>query len=220
MSHNLLILNIYMTSRLIVMKLERFMQTTVAGSVPPLSHCERERRFAHKKERDRPIARPAPVVAAKLHQAGQLCVNAALADGDSHPINGQHIGSNAVVDVVGLGIADHILEAVAQDGLQLLVDDGFFPEISLAILHPLKITGCHAAGVGQYIGHDEDALLGKDVIGHCGGGAVGALDDYLCLDLAGVAAGDHVLPGCGNENIAFRNQQFIAGHGLRSAEAQ
>ena len=53
MELNLLILNIYMTSRLIVMKLERFMQTTVAGSVPPLSHCERERRFAHKKERDR-----------------------------------------------------------------------------------------------------------------------------------------------------------------------
>src|SRR5271165_3746004 len=75
----------------------------------------------------------------------ELRVDAALLDGERNAIDRQHIGGDAVVDVVGFGVTDHILEAVAQDGFKLLVDDGFFPEVALAILHPLEVAGRHAA---------------------------------------------------------------------------
>ena len=103
---------------------------------------------------------------------------------------------------------------------QLLVDDGFLPEVALAVLHPLKVAGGYAAGVGQNVGHDEDALLGQDLVGHGGGGAVGALHHDARLDLVGVAAGDHVLGGRGNQNLAIGDQQLFAGHGLCAAEAE
>ena len=113
-----------------------------------------------------------------------LRVDAALLDGEGDAVDGEHVGGDAVVDVVGLGVADHVVEAVAQDGFELLVDDGFFPEVALAVLHPLEVAGGDAAGVGQDVGHDEDALFGEDLVGDGGGGAVGAFDDDARLDLA------------------------------------
>ena len=49
-------------------------------------------------------------------------VNAALADGVSHAINRQHVCRNPVVHIVGLGVADNVLEGVHHDVLKLLVD--------------------------------------------------------------------------------------------------
>ena len=51
---------------------------------------------------------------------------------------------------------------------------GFFPEIALAVLHPLEVAGGDAAGVGEDVGNDEDPLVGEDLVGDGGGGAVGA----------------------------------------------
>ena len=45
-----------------------------------------------------------------------LCVDAALLEGERYAIDGQHVGCDAVVDVVGFGIPHHVVEAVAQDG--------------------------------------------------------------------------------------------------------
>src|SRR5437660_11379497 len=66
-------------------------------------------------------------------------VNAALTNCIRDTIDGQHICGDAVVHVVSFGVADHILERGSHNGFQLLVDDGFFPEIALAILHPLEV---------------------------------------------------------------------------------
>ena len=71
---------------------------------------------------------------------------------------------------------------------KLLVDHRFLPEVALAVLHPLEVGGGDAAGVGQNVGHDEDVLVGEDVVGGGGGGAVGAFDQDLGLHLVGVAA--------------------------------
>ncbi len=155
-----------------------------------------------------------------LRYATKLCVDAALLDGERHAVDGQHVGGDAVVDVVGLGVADHVVEAVAQDGLQLLVDDGFFPEIALAVLYPLEVAGGDAAGVGQNVGHDEDALVGQDLVGNGGGGSVCAFHDDASLDLVRVAAGNHVLGGRRNEDVAVGDDQLFAGHGLRAAESK
>src|SRR5882724_5697121 len=68
-----------------------------------------------------------------------LSVDTALADGIGDAIDGQHISCDAIVDAMSLGEADHVLESALHDVLELLVDYGFFPEISLAVLHPLEI---------------------------------------------------------------------------------
>src|ERR1019366_6826844 len=150
----------------------------------------------------------------------RLRVDTTLFDGEGHTINGEHVGGDAVVHVVSLNIAHYIVKAVAEDGLQLLVDDGFLPEVSLAVLHPFKITSCNAASISQDVGHNEDALFGEDFIGHCGGGTVCTLDDDAGLDLAGVAAGDYVF-GCGwDENLAFGDQELFAWYGLSAAETK
>ena len=42
-----------------------------------------------------------------------LGVDSALADGVGHAVDGQHVGGDAVVDAVGLGVAHHIVEGAA-----------------------------------------------------------------------------------------------------------
>src|SRR5580658_6302424 len=49
---------------------------------------------------------------------GQLSVNSPLADGVGHAINGQHVGCDAVVDLVGFRITDYIFERRYHDALQ------------------------------------------------------------------------------------------------------
>src|SRR5580700_10196101 len=74
-----------------------------------------------------------------------LRINPALTDGVGHAINRQHIGRDAIVYQVGLGKSDNIPEGLYHDRFQLFVDHRFLPEIALAVLHPLKIGGGHAA---------------------------------------------------------------------------
>src|SRR5581483_558567 len=50
-----------------------------------------------------------------------LSVNAALFDGVSHAIDGQHVGSNAIINIVQLSVAHNILERVHHDVFQLFV---------------------------------------------------------------------------------------------------
>ena len=87
-----------------------------------------------------------------------LGVNAALLDCEGYPVDGQHVGRNAIVDVVGFGVADYIVEAIPEDGFKLLVDDGFLPKVTLAVLNPLKVAGGDSAGIGENVGDDEDAF--------------------------------------------------------------
>src|SRR5579864_3400105 len=137
-----------------------------------------------------------------------LGVNAALADGVGDAINSQHISGNAVIDVVGLGVLHHRLEGLAHDVLQLLVDHGLLPEVALAVLHPLEVRGGDAAGVGQNVGHNENALVGENVVCRRGGRSVGAINETAGLDLVSVAAGYLVLGGGRNQHVAVGQQQF------------
>src|SRR4029077_18090409 len=103
-----------------------------------------------------------------------LGVDAALADGIGDAIDGQHISRDAIVDAVSLGEADHVLESALHDVLELLVDYRFFPEISLAVLHPLEIRRGDATRVAQDVGNHEHAFVGQNIVSGCGGGTIGA----------------------------------------------
>src|SRR5581483_5457698 len=121
----------------------------------------------------------------------------------------QHVSRDAVVHVVGLGVAHHVLEGRAHDVLQLLVYHRLLPEVALPVLDPLEVAGGHAPGIGQNVGNNKDALLRQDLVGGSGSRTVGAFAENAALDLSGVAAGDHVLGGRGHQDVAFRNQQLL-----------
>src|SRR5450631_819099 len=162
---------------------------------------------------------PSPTPAAHLPYAISG-VDTPLLDGGSDAINRQHVGGDAVVHIVRLGIADDIVEAGCQDVLQLLVDGGFFPEVALSILHPLKVGGSNAASVGEYVRNDEDFLVSQDFICHSGGGSVGPFADDAGLDAIHVAAGDDILGCRGYEDIALGNHQLLRIEGLSTLESK
>src|SRR5208283_3886395 len=96
---------------------------------------------------------------------------------------------------MSFGVADDVFERRLHDGVQLLVHHRLFPEVALAVLHPLKIRSGHAARVGQNVGDDEDAFIGEDVVGGGGCRAVRAFGQNAALDAISVAAGDDILGG-------------------------
>ncbi len=97
---------------------------------------------------------------------------------------------------------------------------GFLPEVALSILHPLEVGSSYAAGVGEYIRDNKDLLVRENFIRHRSGGSVGAFADDARLDAVHVAAGDDILSGCGDEDIAFGDHQFLRIEGLSSLESK
>src|SRR5262249_36464046 len=59
------------------------------------------------------------------------------------------------------------------------------------------------------IWNDEDFFVGKDFVGGRSGGSVGAFTDDFCLDARGVLAGDDVLRGRGNQDVAIGQQELF-----------
>src|SRR6202789_3324537 len=148
-----------------------------------------------------------------------LRVDAALFGGVGHAVDGQHVGGDAVVDVVGDGELEDVVEAVDHDAIEALVDFFFGPEVAHAVLYPLEVAGGDASGGGEDVGDDENALFGEDVVGDGGGGAVGAFAEDAALDLRGVAAGDDVLRRGGDEDVALLGEDAVLVEGLGSAKA-
>ena len=126
---------------------------------------------------------------------------------------------NTIVYLVRLGITDHVLERRHHDVFQLFVDHRLFPEVALPVLHPLEIRCGDAAGIGQNVGHYEDMLVAKDVIGGRRRGPVGAFDQDLCFHLVGIARVDDVLRGRRNQDFAIGDQQLLGVGTLRALEA-
>src|ERR1700716_3835913 len=127
-------------------------------------------------------------------------VDAALLGGVGHAVDGQHVGCYTVVDVMSAGVGDDVVEAFGHDVVETLVDLGLGPEVAHAVLDPLEVAGGDAAGVGGDVGDDEGAFVGEDLVGHGGGGAVGALAEDLAANAFGVLAGDDVFGGGGDED--------------------
>src|SRR5581483_1101030 len=146
-------------------------------------------------------------------------VDTTLANSVRHPVDGQHVSGDTIVHVVSLGVAHHVVEGRLHDAFQLLVDDGFFPEVALAVLHPFEIRSGDAAGIGQDVGNHEYALVGEHVV--CGrrGGAVGAFGEDAALHAVDVAAGDDIL-GCGrNQDLTLGGEQFSSIALLRAGKS-
>gem|GEM_PF-3614968 len=114
-------------------------------------------------------------------------------------VDGQHVGSDAVVDTVSDGVLQDVVEAVDHDAVEALVDFVLGPEVAHAVLDPLEVAGGDAAGVGEDVGDDEDAFAGEDVVGDGGGGAVGSFAEDAALEFPGIVAGDDVFSRGGGD---------------------
>src|SRR5438874_458131 len=148
-----------------------------------------------------------------LQHNSSLCVNSSLFDGICNAINGQHVRRDAVIDAVHFGVADHIVKCADHEFFELFVYHGLFPEIALAVLHPLEVRRGYATSIAENVWNDENAFLSKDFVRCGGGGTIGAFSKDSALHPVGVATGDLIL-GCG------RNQNFALGkHKLRGISA-
>src|ERR1039457_6852316 len=68
-----------------------------------------------------------------------LCVESPKPDGFRDAIEGQHVGGDAVVDTVGLGVLNHRVKTFHHDLFQALVHQLLIPEKALTVLHPLEV---------------------------------------------------------------------------------
>src|SRR5207302_1808100 len=130
-----------------------------------------------------------------------LGVNPAKFQREAHAVDGQHVGSNAVIDPMGFGIAHYFIEAVLHDVLQAFVDFAFAPKEALAILYPLEVADGDAASVAQNVGDNEYSLPLQNLVGRGGGGPVGTLAENARLNAMGVLAGDLVFDRGGEQDV-------------------
>src|SRR5215472_2446797 len=138
----------------------------------------------------------------------QLCVDASLPDGVGDAADRQHVCGNPVVHAMRFGEVNYIFERLAQDELQLLVDCGFFPEVTLPVLHPLEVRSGYATGVGENVRNHEHLLIRQNLVGRSGGGTVRAFTNNLGLDAGGVLAANHVFDRRRYQDVASGDQQI------------
>ena len=133
-------------------------------------------------------------------------------------VDREHVGCDAVIDAMGDGVLQDVVEAVDHDAIEALVDFFLGPEVAHAVLDPLEVAGGDAARVSEDVGDDEDVLAGENVVGDGGGGAVGALAKNAALEFGGVEAGDDVFSRGGDEDVAFLDEDVVLIEGLGSGE--
>src|SRR5713226_7023235 len=124
-------------------------------------------------------------------------INTAELEGAGDPVDGQHIGRNAVVDLVNTRKAHHFIEGIIHHVEEALVYLALPPEEALAVLHPFEIADGDAPGVAENVRHGEDALGIDNRVGLPGGGAVRALAENPGLHLISVLLSNLVFDGRG-----------------------
>src|SRR5471030_1990313 len=107
-----------------------------------------------------------------------------------HAGAGQDEGGGAQRDFLLLRHGPHGVEGFLHDARQAGVDLVLAPEEAGKILHPFEVADGDAAGVGQYVRHDQHVLVGQDVVRFRRGRAVGAFEDDLGADARRVGGRD------------------------------
>src|SRR6266851_7014948 len=149
----------------------------------------------------------------------KLGINTAELEGAGDPVDGQHIGRNAVVDLVDTRKAHHFIEGIIHHVEEALIYLALPPAETLTVLHPFEIADGYAAGVAKNIRHGEDALGIDNRVGLPGGGAVRALAENPGLHLTCILLRDLVFNRGRYGNLA-RLEEHIARAHLRSAAGE
>src|SRR5436189_6071111 len=122
-----------------------------------------------------------------------LRIDAARRGGLRNPLNGEAVGAEPHRNVAVLVDGPGLVERARDDVVQLRVHLGLLPEVLLEALHPFEVGDHDAAGVGEDVRKDDDALVLEDLVRARRDRAVRPLDDDLRLHLVGVLRRDHLL---------------------------
>lgn len=71
------------------------------------------------------------------------------------------------------------------------------------VLEPLKVGAGDTATVGEHVGDDDDAVLGKVVLSGEGGGTVSTFDDNLGLNVFHVGHVNGEFLGSGDQDVTL-----------------
>src|SRR5262249_34152116 len=82
-----------------------------------------------------------------------------------HAVDPADQRGGAQIALLGAREREHVAERALHEVDQTRVDLLLAPEELLEPLHPLEVGDRHAAGVGEDVGHDEDAALVEDRVG-------------------------------------------------------
>src|SRR5437762_6420691 len=145
----------------------------------------------------------------------KLGINTAKLEGAGDPVDGQHIGGNAVIDFVDSRETDHFIESIIHHVEEALIHFAFPPEETLTVLDPFEIADGDAASVAENVRHGEDALGIDNRVGLPCRRTIGALAENPGLHLVGVLLGDLVFDRRRYSNLARLKQNVARGH-LRS----
>src|SRR2546423_3204812 len=149
----------------------------------------------------------------------KLGINTAKLEGAGDPVDGQHIGRNAVIHFVNSRKAHHFIEGIVHHMEEPVIYFAPPPEEALAVLDPFEIADGDAAGIAENIRHGEDALSIDNRVCLPGCRAVGALAENLGLYLIRIPLRDLVFNGRRYGNLA-RLKEHIARAHLRSAAGE
>src|SRR5260370_22316765 len=95
----------------------------------------------------------------------KLGINTAELEGAGDPVDGQHVGRNAVIHFVHSSKTHHFIEGVVHHVEEAFVHFALPPEEALAVLNPLEIADGDAAGVAKNVRHGEDAFAIDNRVG-------------------------------------------------------
>src|SRR5687767_14883287 len=84
-----------------------------------------------------------------------------------HTVYREHVSGGPCVGGMSVGITTQVVETCDHLVLQSLVHNILSPEITHAVLDPLKIRNRYPAGVGQNVWNNEDSLIVKDLVSGC-----------------------------------------------------
>src|SRR5215213_1171382 len=90
-----------------------------------------------------------------------------------HTVYRQHVRRGPGINRMGVGITAQIVEAGDHLVLESFVHHILGPEVSHAVLDPLKVRHGHAAGIRQNIGNHKHALLMKYLVRSRSRGPIG-----------------------------------------------
>ena len=87
------------------------------------------------------------------------------------------------------------------------------------ILHPLKVTDCDTAGVGQNVRNHYDVLLEEDFIRLRGGRPIGGFGNNTCQNAISVGRCDNPFSSCGDQYITGNLQYIMHPYRLGARES-
>src|SRR5690606_16397833 len=136
--------------------------------------ASRRQQTAGSRQRDRTYALRRPLAARCPPSSG---IDPAELERPGHPLDRDDVGRDAERHAVLLARVVDLVEGLVHHPVEAAVDAVEAPEVAVAVLDPLEVGDRHAAGVGEDVRDDDDAVLLEDGVGGGGRGAVGALGD-------------------------------------------